>query len=62
MSKKVKREALEKKRALAKAQTVALATAVSIGVVAGVAVALVVLLRARKKAADTDVSGEALFV
>ena len=62
MSKKVEREALEEKRALAKAQTVALVTAVSVGVVAGVAVALVVLLRARKKAADTDVSGEALFV
>ena len=58
----MKREALEKKRALDKAQVVALVTAVSLGVVAGVAVALVVLLRARRKSADTDESGEALFV
>ena len=62
MSKKAKREALEQKRAVARAQTIALITAVSIGVVAGVGVALFVLLRARRKAADTDVSGEALFV
>jgi len=62
MSKKDKREALEQKRAVAMAQTIALITAVSIGVVAGVGVALFVLLRARSKAADTDVSGEALFV
>jgi len=65
MDKKTKKEAreeLEKKRALARAQTIALITAVSVGVVAGVGVALFVLLRARNKAADTDESGEALFV